>query len=102
MVRQQLLEVGADPVVVDTANQLLPLLDNHQVNYTQMNMPTLQSALQKGFIERYKVVFSGKQLRVPLAMAAHRQDPMPQQILTKVLLSIQPQSWPSWRTSGYH
>ena len=91
VVRQQLLEVGADPVVVDTANQLLPLLDNHQVNYTQMNMPTLQSALQKGFIERYKVVFSGKQLRVPLAMAAHRQDPMLQQILTKVLLSIQPQ-----------
>ena len=91
VVQQQLLKVGAEPVTVDRVSQELPLLDSHQVDYVQLTIPTLQLALQEGFIERYQVVFSGRQLRVPLAMAAHRQDPMLQQILTKALLSIQPE-----------
>ena len=37
------------------------------------------------------MVFSGNELRVPVAMAVHQQDPMLQQILTKVLLSIRPE-----------
>ncbi|MFM1643202.1 ATP-binding protein [Aeromonas salmonicida] len=85
-----LKEVGAYPVTVSSDTRLLPLLDQNEVDYVLMSMTTLQLALQKGFNNRYQVVFSGNELRVPVAMAAHQQDPMLQQILTKVLLSIRP------------
>ncbi|HDX9008827.1 TPA: transporter substrate-binding domain-containing protein [Aeromonas dhakensis] len=86
-----LKEVGANPVAVSSDTKLLPLLDGHQVDYVLMSMTTLEQALQKGFNNRYQVVFSGNELRVPIAMAVHQQDPMLQQILTKVLLSIRPE-----------
>lgn len=86
-----LKEVGASPVAVSSDTKLLPLLDGHQVDYVLMSMTTLEQALQKGFNNRYQVVFSGNELRVPVAMAVHQQDPMLQQILTKVLLSIRPE-----------
>ena len=82
---------GAHPVTVSSDTKLLPLLDGHQVDYVLMSMTTLEQALQKGFNNRYQVVFSGNELRVPVAMAVHQQDPMLQQILTKVLLSIRPE-----------
>ncbi|MGY3892294.1 ATP-binding protein [Aeromonas enterica] len=86
-----LQEVGANPVTVSSDTKLLPLLDQHEVDYVLMSMTTLEQALQKGFNHRYQVVFSGNELRVPIAMAVHQQDPMLQQILTKVLLSIRPE-----------
>lgn len=91
-VEQQLLtEVGAEPVMTDSDTQLLPLLDSNQVDYVLMSMTTLEQSLQKGFSDRYQVVFSGNELRVPIAMAVAQQDPMLQQILTKALLSIRPE-----------
>ena len=81
------------------------LLDGHQVDYVLMSMTTLEQALQKGFNNRYQVVFSGNELRVPVAMAVHQQDPMLQQILTKVLLSIRPEEITIARIlakAGYH
>ncbi|MDM5074000.1 ATP-binding protein [Aeromonas bestiarum] len=84
-------EVGAYPVTVSSDTRLLPLLDQHEVDYVLMSMTTLEQALQKGFNNRYQVVFSGNELRVPVAMAVHQQDPMLQQILTKVLISIRPE-----------
>lgn len=85
-----LSEVGAEAVTVASDPELLPLLDQHKVDYVLMSMTTLEQSLQRGFSDRYQVVFSGSELRVPIAMAAHLQDPMLQQILTKVLLSIPP------------
>ena len=85
-----LSEVGAEPVTVASDPELLPLLDQQKVDYLLMSMTTLEQSLQRGFSDRYQVVFSGSELRVPIAMAAHLQDPMLQQILTKVLLSIPP------------
>ncbi|MGL5127882.1 MAG: ATP-binding protein [Aeromonas popoffii] len=82
--------VGAYPVTVSSDTKLLPLLDRNEVDYVLMSMTTLQLALQRGFNNRYQVVFSGSELRVPIAMATHQQEPMLQQILTKVLLSIRP------------
>ncbi|MDF2412202.1 transporter substrate-binding domain-containing protein [Aeromonas sp. 1HA1] len=82
--------LGAYPVTVSNDTRLLPLLGRHEVDYVLMSMQRLQLALQKGFNNRYQVVFSGNELRVPIAMATHQQDPMLQQILTKVLLSIRP------------
>ncbi|MGL4356521.1 MAG: ATP-binding protein [Aeromonas popoffii] len=82
--------VGAYPVTVSNETRLLPLLDRHEVDYVLMSMTTLLPALQRGFNNRYQVVFSGSELRVPIAMATHQQEPMLQQILTKVLLSIRP------------
>lgn len=84
-------EVGAYPVTVSSDTKLLPLLDQHEVDYVLMSMTTLEQALQKGFNNRYQVVFSGNELRVPIAMAVSQQDPMLQQILTKVLISIRPE-----------
>ncbi|MFC5706490.1 ATP-binding protein [Aeromonas eucrenophila] len=90
-VEQLLLEqVGAVLVVVDSDTQLLSLLDSGEAEYTLMSMNTLGQALQKGFSERYRVVFSGNELRVPIAMAVQRKDPMLQQILSKALLSVRP------------
>lgn len=86
-----LAEVGAIPVMASSDAGLLPLLDSRQVDYVLMSMTTLEQALQKGFSDRYQVVFSGNELRVPIAMAVRQQDPMLQQILTKVLLSIRPE-----------
>ncbi|WP_253265735.1 transporter substrate-binding domain-containing protein [Aeromonas media] len=85
-----LTEVGAEPVAVASDPELLPQLDRQQVDYVLMSMTTLEESLKKGFSDRYQVVFSGNELRVPIAMATHLQDPMLQQILTKVLLSISP------------
>ncbi|MCH7371869.1 transporter substrate-binding domain-containing protein [Aeromonas sp. MR16] len=90
-VEQLLLErVGAVMITADSDTQLLPLLDSHQVDYTLISMNTLGQSLQKGFSDHYQVVFSGDELRVPVAMAIQQQDPMLQQILSKVLLSIRP------------
>ena len=86
-----LSEVGAEAVTVASDLELLPLLDQQRVDYVLMSMTTLEQSLQRGFSDRYQVVFSGSELRVPIAMAAHLQDPMLQQILTKVLLSIPPE-----------
>lgn len=88
--RLLLEQVGAELVAADSDTQLLPLLDSGQVDYTLMSMNTLGRSLQKGFSERYQVVFSGDELRVPIAMAVQQKDPMLQQILSKVLLSIRP------------
>lgn len=88
MEKSLLSEVGAEAVTVASDPELLPLLDQQKVDYVLMSMTTLEQSLQRGFSDRYQVVFSGSELRVPIAMAAHLQDPMLQQILTKVLLSI--------------
>ncbi|WP_429130218.1 ATP-binding protein [Aeromonas media] len=86
-----LTEVGAVSVPVASDPELLPLLDRQQVDYVLMGMTTLEQSLKKGFSDRYQVVYSGNDLRVPIAMATQRQDPMLQQILTKVLLAIPPE-----------
>ncbi|MBP0603917.1 transporter substrate-binding domain-containing protein [Aeromonas sanarellii] len=86
-----LTEVGAVSVPVASDPELLPLLDRQQVDYVLMGMTTLEQSLKKGFSDRYQVVYSGNDLRVPVAMATQRQDPMLQQILTKVLLAIPPE-----------
>lgn len=83
-------KVGATIVTAANDSQLLPLLDSGRVDYVVMNVTTLEQALKKGFSDRYQVVLSGSDLRVPVAMAAHKQDPMLQQILTKALLSVRP------------
>ncbi|WP_324062729.1 transporter substrate-binding domain-containing protein [Aeromonas caviae] len=90
-VEQVLLnEVGAIAVPVASDVELLPLLDQQKVDYVLMSTTTLEQSLQKGFSDRYQVVFSGSDLRVPIAMATQLQDPMLQQILTKVLIAIPP------------
>ena len=62
---------------------------DQQVDYVPMSTTTLEQSLQRGFSDR-QVVFSGSDLRVPIAMATQLQDPMLQQILTKVLIAISP------------
>lgn len=84
-------QVGAEIVTTDNDGMLLPLLDSGQADYVLMSMTTLEQALKKGFSDRYQVVLSGNSLRVPVAMAVHKQDPMLQQILTKALLSVRPE-----------
>ena len=91
-VEQSLLrEMGAESVAVGSDAELLPLLDAQKVDYVLMGVTVLGQSLQKGFSDRYQVVFSGSDLRVPIAMATHLQDPMLQQIMTKVLLSLPPE-----------
>ncbi|MGY3944069.1 ATP-binding protein [Aeromonas tecta] len=84
-------QLGALQVNAGSDTLLLPLLDSGQADYVLMSTTTLEQALQKGFSDRYQVVFSGNELRVPVAMAVQQQDPMLQQILTKTLLSIRPE-----------
>ena len=62
------------PVASDA--ELLPLLDQQKVDYVLMSTTTLEQSLQKGFSDRYQVVFSGSDLRVPIAMATQLQDPI--------------------------
>ncbi|WP_349921156.1 ATP-binding protein [Aeromonas veronii] len=83
-------KVGAKIVTTSSDSLLLSLLDSGQVDYVLMNVTTLEQALKRGFNDRYQVVLSGSDLRVPVAMAVHKQDPMLQQILTKALLSVRP------------
>ena len=84
-------QVGAKIVTTGSDSMLLPLLDSGEADYVLMSMTTLELALKKGFSDRYQVVLSGNELRVPVAMAVHKQDPMLQQILTKALLSVRPE-----------
>ncbi|MEG0008867.1 MAG: transporter substrate-binding domain-containing protein [Aeromonas sp.] len=84
-------QLGALQVNAGSDTLLLPLLDSGEADYVLMSTTTLEQALQKGFSDRYQVVFSGNELRVPVAMAVQQQDPMLQQILTKTLLSIRPE-----------
>ncbi|WP_310597976.1 transporter substrate-binding domain-containing protein [Aeromonas aquatica] len=83
-----LAKMGAEPVIADSYYQMLSLLDDHSADYVLMTVNTLGQSLQKGHSDRYQVVFSGHELTLPIVMAVQRQDPMLQQILTKVLLSI--------------
>ena len=56
-----LSEVGAEPVTVASDPELLPLLDQQKVDYVLMSMTTLEQSLQRGFTDRYQVVFSGSE-----------------------------------------
>ncbi|MGY4106933.1 ATP-binding protein [Aeromonas encheleia] len=84
-----LTKMGAELVIADSYSQMLSLLDNHSADFVLITVNTLGQSLQQGHSNRYQVVFSGHQLTIPIAMATQQQDPMLQQILTKVLLSIQ-------------
>jgi ABC-type amino acid transport substrate-binding protein len=57
-VEQVLLnEVGAIAMPVASDAELLPLLDQQKVDYVLMSTTTLEQSLQKGFSDRYQVVF---------------------------------------------
>ncbi|HEH9439325.1 TPA: transporter substrate-binding domain-containing protein [Aeromonas sobria] len=81
-----LMTVGAHVVEVHSDGRLLELLDNGDADYVMLPLPSIDQRMS----ERYEVVYTGKDLRLPLAMAT-RPDPMLQQILTKVLYSIPPE-----------
>ena len=80
-----LTEIGAKIVEVQSNNRLLALLDRGEADYVLLNMPAMSQQVS----ERYQVAYTGKDLRLPIAMAT-QQDPMLQRILTKVLYAIPP------------
>ncbi|MFM5016523.1 ATP-binding protein [Aeromonas veronii] len=81
-----LTHIGAHPVEVNNDNRLLELLDTGDADYVMVTLPSVNKRVS----ERYQVVYAGKDLRLPVAMAT-RKDPMLQRILTKVLYSIPPE-----------
>lgn len=81
-----LTTVGAHVVEVPSEDRLLEQLDNGNADYVMLSLPSMDQQVS----ERYEVVYTGKDLRLPLAMAT-RPDPMLQRILTKVLYSIPPE-----------
>ncbi len=81
-----LTHIGAHPVEVNNDNRLLELLDTGDADYVMVTLPSINKRVS----ERYQVVYAGKDLRLPVAMAT-RKDPMLQRILTKVLYSIPPE-----------
>ncbi|HEH9418195.1 TPA: transporter substrate-binding domain-containing protein [Aeromonas sobria] len=83
-----LASLGALPVEVKDDSRLLPLLDEGRVDYVLLTMTTLPAALGRGFEDRYRVVYSGQDLRIPGAMGISPADPMLQQVLTKILYAI--------------
>jgi len=83
--KELLTNIGAHPVQVSNDNGLLELLDTGDADYVILTMPSMNKRVS----ERYQVVYAGKDLRLPVAMAV-RQDPMLQRILTKVLYAIPP------------
>ncbi|TNI90753.1 ATP-binding protein [Aeromonas allosaccharophila] len=84
--KTMLLEIGAKVVDVNSDGRLLELLDHGDADYVML--PTL--SINSQVSEHYEITYTGKDLRLPLAMAT-RQDPMLQRILTKVLYSIPPE-----------
>ncbi|WP_241462261.1 ATP-binding protein [Aeromonas finlandensis] len=86
--RELLVSLDAVPVEVSDDGRLLGLLDSGKADYVLLTMTTLPAAMGRGFEERYQVVYSGKNLRLPGAMAVSPDDPMLQQILTRVLYAI--------------
>ncbi|MGL6150886.1 MAG: transporter substrate-binding domain-containing protein, partial [Aeromonas sobria] len=60
-----LASLGAYPVAVKDDSRLLPLLDEGRVDYVLLTMTTLPAALGRGFEDRYRVVYSGQDLRIP-------------------------------------
>ncbi|MFB2864503.1 ATP-binding protein [Aeromonas sp. MdU4] len=78
-------KIGAHPIGVDDDYCLLELLDNGEADYIFLTMPSMNRKIS----ERYQIVYSGSDLRLPIAMAV-QPDPMLQRILTKVLYSIPP------------
>ena len=83
-----LASLGAIPVEVKDDSRLLRLLDEGRADYVLLTMTTLPAALGRGFEDRYRVVYSGQNLRLPGAMGVSPADPMLQQILTKILYAI--------------
>jgi len=79
---------GALPVVVKDDSRLLRLLDEGRADYVLLTMTTLPAALGRGFEDRYRVVYSGQNLRLPGAIGVSPADLMLQQILTKILYAI--------------
>lgn len=77
--------IGAQPVGVSDDSNLLELLDSGAADYVLLTMPSMSKRVS----ERYQIVYTGKDLRLPISMGVS-QDPMLQQILTKVLYSIPP------------
>ncbi|TNH83584.1 ATP-binding protein [Aeromonas sobria] len=84
--KELLANIGAHPIQVNNDNRLLELLDHGDADYVLLTMPSLNKRVS----EHYQIVYAGKDLRLPIAMAT-RQDPMLQRILTKVLYSIPPE-----------
>ena len=69
-------EVGGHRRAGGQRCRIAALLDQQKVDYVLMSTTTLEQSLQKGFSDRYQVVFSGSDLRVPIAMATQLQDPI--------------------------
>ncbi|MFM5715676.1 ATP-binding protein [Aeromonas allosaccharophila] len=84
--KELLSSIGAHPIQVNNDNRLLELLDHGDADYVLLTMPSLNKRVS----EHYQIVYAGKDLRLPIAMAT-RPDPMLQRILTKVLYSIPPE-----------
>lgn len=84
--KELLASIGAHPVPVNNDNRLLELLDNDDADYVLLSMPSMNKRIS----ERYQIVYAGKDLRLPVAMAV-RPDPMLQRILTKALYAIPPE-----------
>ncbi|WP_033136259.1 ATP-binding protein [Aeromonas finlandensis] len=83
--RDVLIRVGAHPVRVNDDNSLLALLDKGDADYLLLTMPSMNRRVN----ERYHIVYAGKELRLPMAIATQK-DPYLQRILTKVLYAIPP------------
>ncbi|WP_068977777.1 ATP-binding protein [Aeromonas sp. EERV15] len=83
-----LASLGALPVEVKDDSRLLRLLDEGRADYILLTMTTLPTTLGRGFEDRYRVVYSGQNLRLPGAMGVSPADLMLQQILTKILYAI--------------
>lgn len=93
--KELLASIGAHPVPVNNDNRLLELLDNGDADYVLLSMPSMNKRIS----ERYQIVYAGKDLRLPVAMAV-RPDPMLQRILTKALYAIPPEELEKWRNAG--
>ncbi len=83
-----LASIGAHAVEVNDDSRLLGVVDSGEADYALLTLMTLPAAMGRGFEDRYQVVYSGRNLRLPGAMAVSADDPMLQQILTRVLYAI--------------